>query len=185
MADQVDACASVKNAHRQPVTGNIRTRISEPESLKMRNCLAAQFRGSRNQWTRAVNMTHCRGDYIPFVTTSNAYCHVVGKPKSGHRRAQSTVECPPSIRRQKRSALPSASPSAAYYLSRICRPFPAADTRLTSSYILPVSPFVVALCPAPPVSTQTNRPLPCSRFAELPLASTWTTLPHYGLSITC
>src|SRR5262249_33217960 len=31
-----------------------------------------------------------------------------------------------------------------------------------------VGPFVVALCPAPPVGTQTSLPLPCSRLARSP-----------------
>ena len=114
------------------------------------------------------------------------------------------ADCPPSIRCHKRKALPSPSPVTACYLPRSdaqnlrhhtsWKGFEARSGSMYATfthtpphpaqYILPVSPFVVAMCPAPPVSTQTNLPLPCSRFARLPPASTWTTLPRYGFSIT-
>jgi hypothetical protein len=39
-----------------------------------------------------------------------------------------------------------------------------------------VSAFVAALCPAPPVSTQTVSSLPCNETAGLPASPTGTTL---------
>jgi len=48
----------------------------------------------------------------------------------------------------------------------------------------PVSPFVQALCPAPPVDTPTRSRLPCRSHARLSPASTQATLPHCGVSIT-
>jgi hypothetical protein len=39
------------------------------------------------------------------------------------------------------------------------------------------------LCPAPPVSTQTTPPLPCSHVARLPPDPTCGPLPDYGISI--
>ena len=138
---------------------------SEPESSKMRNCLAAQFRESRN------NATTCSESALTAVVTtfllSPLPMHTATSSKN--QKAATAVrkahdECPPSNRRQKRSALPSASPLTACYLSRICNRFRLQIRGITSSHILPVSPFVVALRPAPPVSAQTIRPLPCSRL---------------------
>ena len=151
----------------------------------MRNCFAAQFRESRNPTTAcSAPAPTCCGDYIPFVTTSNAYCPPSKNQKAATAMRRAHDECPPSNRCQKRSVLPDASPLTACYLSRICNRFRPQIRSITSSHIQPVSPFVVASRSAPPVSAQTIRALPCSRIAELPLASTWTTLPHYGLSIT-
>jgi hypothetical protein len=44
----------------------------------------------------------------------------------------------------------------------------------------PVPAFVVALCPAPPVNTQTRLPLPCSVLARLPPTSTCRPLPDWA-----
>ena len=61
---------------------------------------------------------------------------------------------------------------------------PSAGTPNKSQSILPVSPFVVVLCPAPPVSTPTTPSLPCKDDDQLPPAPTQATLPDYGVSIT-
>jgi hypothetical protein len=122
------------------------------------------------------------GDYIPFVTPTNSYCHSTENREAVTPVCRAHVECPPSIRRHKRSALPSASPSAAHHLSQI------AGQKIGRRYVvlaaLTCCPSALSswhMCPAPPVCTPTKRPLPCSRFAELPLAATCATLPHYGL----
>ena len=56
---------------------------------------------------------------------------------------------------------------------------------LSSSYASPLRQCLAgALCPAPPVSTRTELPLPCSRPARISPAPTQATLPRCGLSIT-
>lgn len=87
------------------------------------------------------------GDYIPLVTPINSYCHSTENREAVTPVCRAHVECPPSIRRQKRSALPSASPSAAHHLSQIAGQNRPAIRRLGSSYMLPVSAFVVAYVP--------------------------------------
>ena len=54
------------------------------------------------------------------------------------------AECPPSIRRQKRGTLPSPSLLTACYLSRTGGLLWPPARCFSSTYILPVSPFVVA-----------------------------------------
>ena len=55
---------------------------------------------------------------------------------------------------------------------------PSAGT--LSKRVKPVPAFVVALCPAPPVNTQTRLPLPCSVLARLPPTSTCRPLPDWA-----
>ncbi len=54
----------------------------------------------------------------------------------------------------------------------------------SSRRVKPVPAFVVASCPAPPVNTQTRRPLPCSNLAGLSPTSTCGPLPDCGVLST-
>lgn len=55
---------------------------------------------------------------------------------------------------------------------------PSAGT--LSKRVKPVPAFVVALCPAPPVSTQTSPPLPCSEPRRTPVRSYLRATPRLG-----
>src|SRR5947209_8168857 len=88
------------------------------------------------------------------------------------------LDCLPSFRYQRNPALPSRIP-----LTRV-HTFPKAGgggllphPRCVLRWIKLVSPFVVALCPAPPVTRK--RIGHClAAHSPSPLAPTWTPLPH-------
>lgn len=91
--------------------------------------------------------------------------------------------CPSSFRHQKTAHVPvspllTAVPS--FPETKACRegvnPRPSRLAVVRNETKLRVGAFVVASCPAPPVSTRTVPLLPCSVTADLPVSPTCTTL---------
>ena len=148
------------------------------DCIRQRKSGAGIVHSSAGANARAATF-RARCDYIPFVTPLNSYCHSTENLQRPPPCARHT----PSVRRQfaaKReelSRVPLLQPLATYHgPAAYFGHRHAALAALTycpsvlSSLLARDAKNVHTQCPAPPVSTQTNRPLPCSRFAELPLA---------------
>src|SRR5262245_27185913 len=157
----------------------------------MREKAGMPFGAPREPKTRAASRKRIAARLHSICHPAQFILPLDSKPQSGHCRVKNTrrvsaINSPPT-----ETIPPGLLPQSPSLPTTHRRPHPAAGTPLCKHLHSARQPFRrcprpvhlqhETLCPAPPVSTQTERPLPCSRSAELPLAPTQATLPHYGI----
>ena len=108
-----------------------------------------------------------RTTFLKFAP-SNPYCPSARSTSGVRTDSEIHVGRTPPVRRSKTPVLPDGSRGTARALPGTVPAgfLPTGRHATCCQSILSVSPFVVVLCPAPPVSTPTDFPLPCRESAR-------------------